>query len=168
LKLAATAPQSWKLRREAGGEGYWLDIPIEPAKDSSSRTVPIVAELAGGPSREISIQLSVNVPSENVVATPQQLDFGEVALSTGTSPLKRLGLRKVVGSFHIKSVASTLPFLKLEQAVMVEGSNYLIKITIDRARPLKPGEYQGNLIIETDDPHTPRVEVPIKIKLADR
>jgi len=168
LKLAAAAPQSWKLRRESGGEGYWLDIPIEPAKDSTSRTAPIIVEPANGAAREIPVQLSVSVPSENIVTTPQQIDFGEVPLSVQGSPMKRLGIRKQVGSFHIKKVASTLPFLKLEQAVMVEGSNYMIKITVDRTTPLKAAEYQGNLIIETDDAHAARVEVPVKIKLTER
>lgn len=168
LKLAAGAPATWKLRREAEGEGYWLDIPIEPAKDSSSRTVPIIVEPSEGSAREISVQLSVNVPSENIVATPQQIDFGEVALSGQSGPMKRLGVRKQVGAFHIKRVASTLSFLKLEQATMVEGSNYMIKITIDRTGQLKAGEYQGNLIIETDDSRAPRVEVPVKIKLTER
>jgi hypothetical protein len=168
LKLAAGAPQSWKLRRETDGEGYWLDIPIEPAKDTNSQTVPLIVEPKEGPAREILVQLSVNVPSENVAATPQQIDFGEMALLSLSNPMKRLGIRKQIGSFHIKKLASTLPFLKLEQATMVEGSNYMIKITIDRTTPLKAGEYQGNVIIETDDTHAVRVEVPVKIKITER
>lgn len=168
LKLAAAAPRTWRLRRETDGEGYWLDIPIEPAKDTSSRTVPIIVEPAEGPAREIPVQLSVNVPSENLVATPQQIDFGEVTLLSQSNPMKRLGIRKQIGFFHIRKVASTLPFLKLELATMVEGSNYMIKITIDRTAPLKTGEYQGNVIIETDDAHAVRVEVPVKIRITER
>ena len=49
---------------------------------------------------------------------------------------------------------------------MVDGSNYLIRITIDGTRSLKPGAYEGVVLIETDEGH--RVEVPIKLKLVDR
>ena len=166
LKLAPGAPDSWKLRRDANGETYWLDIPIEIASGSSSRTVPLVVDLPEGRSREIRIQVAVNVPAENLVVTPRELDFGELTLESAKSAMKRVGVRKLVGSFHIKSVSSTLAFLRFEQATMVEGSNYLIRISIDPAKPMKVGAYQGVLLIETDDGR--RVEVPVKMKLVDR
>ena len=80
--------------------------------------------------------------------------------------MKRVGIRKIVGTFHIKAVSSTLPFLKLEQVTMVENSNYLIRITIDAAKPVKAGSYDGVLLIETDGGK--RLEVPIKMTLVDR
>ncbi len=165
LKLGPGAPDSWKLRREADGGTYWLDIPIEPSSGSSSRVVALIVELSNGRSREIRVQLTVNVPAENLVVTPKEIDFGEVTLENAKGALKRAGVRKLVGSLHIKALSSTLPFVKLEQATMVEGSNYLIKITIDPTKPLKPGAYDGVMVIETDDGH--RVEVPMKLKLVD-
>lgn len=161
LKLPADAPAPWKLRHEANGD-YWLDIPIDAG---GSRRVTLVADMADGRSREVRIQLMVTVPAENVVVTPREVDFGEVSLAEARGSLKRVGIRKLVGSFHIKSASSTLAFLKLEQATMVEGSNYLIRVTIDPARRLKPGSYEGLLIIETDEGH--RAEVKVKIKLLD-
>ena len=139
-----------------------MDIPLDAA---GSRRVTLVADMADGHAREVRIELLVSVPAENVVATPRELDFGEVPLAKAQGSLKRVGIRKIVGSFHIKSASSTLPFLKLEQATMIEGSNYLIRVTIDPARRLKPGSYEGLLIIETDEGH--RAEVKVKIKLLD-
>jgi hypothetical protein len=165
LKLAPGAPGSWKLRREANGGDYWLDIPIEPSSASSSRVVPLVVEQSDGRTREIRVQLTVNVPAENLVVTPKEIDFGEVSLENAKITLKRVGVRKLVGSFHIKAISSTLPFVKLEQATMVEGSNYLIRLTIDPTKPLKPGAYDGVMVIETDEGH--RLEVPLKLKLVD-
>ena len=162
LKLGPTAPDTWKLRREGNGE-YWLDIPIGPATETSERVVPLVVELSGGSSREIRVRLMVNVPAENLVVTPKELDFGEVALENARLTLKRIGVRKIVGSLHIKALTTTLPFLKLEQATMLEGSNYLIRITIDPTKPLRAGAYDGTVVIETDEGH--RVEVPVKLKL---
>lgn len=106
----------------------------------------------------------VSVPAESLVATPHELDFGELTLETAKNSLKRLGVRKVVGSFHIKTLSSSLPFLKLDQVVIVAGSNYLIKVTIDPTKPLKPGPHEGVIAIETDEGH--RMEVPVKLKLS--
>ncbi|HSB10684.1 MAG TPA: hypothetical protein VLM38_14445 [Blastocatellia bacterium] len=164
LTLGPNAPDSWKLRREANE--YWLDISLDGSNSAGSRTVPLLVELPGGRSREIRVQLMMNVPAESIVATPRDLDFGEVTLETAKSTLKRLGIRKIVGSFHVKSLSSTLPFLKLEQTEIVPGSNYLIRVTVDQTKPLKPGDHAGVILIETDDGH--RVEVPVKLKLADR
>jgi hypothetical protein len=162
LKLGPTAPETWKLRREANGD-YWLDIPIGPANETSTQVVPLVVELSDGRSREIRVRLVVNVPAENLVVTPKEIDFGQVTLENLRGTLKRVGVRKIAGSLHIKTLTTTLPFLKLEQATMVEGSNYLIRITIDPTKPLKPGAYDGILVIETDEGQ--RVEVPVKLKL---
>ena len=165
LKLEAGAPDSWKLRREAAGD-YWLDIPIDAGGGSGSRTAPLVVDLGENRSREIRVQLMVTVPAENLVVTPRELDFGELTLAGVNDAIQRVGVRKIVGSFHIKALSSTLPFLKLQQSTMVDGSNYLIRVTIDPTKPLKPGAYSGVVLIETDEGH--RVEVPIKMKLVDR
>jgi hypothetical protein len=162
LKLAPNAPDNWKLRSEANGD-YWLDIPIGPVSESSSRLAPLLVEQSDGRSREIRVRLMVNVPPENLIVTPKDLDFGEVPIANFKGMLRRVGVRKIVGSLHIKTLTASLPFLKLEQATMVEGSNYLIRITIDPAKSLKPGAYDGVIAIETDEGH--RLEVHVKVKL---
>jgi hypothetical protein len=164
LKLGPGAPESWKLRREASGD-YWLDTPIDAGSGSGLSSAPLVVDLGQGRSREIRVQLMVTVPGENLAVTPRDLDFGELTLASASGAVKRVGVRKIVGSFHIKALSSTLPFLKLQQTTMVEGSNYLIRIAIDPAGPLKAGTHSGVVLIETDDGH--RVEVPIKLKLVD-
>jgi len=161
LTLGPGAPESWKLRREAAGD-YWLDIPASAAP--ANQTAALVVDLGENRSREIRVQLTVTVPTENLVLTPRELDFGELTAAGLSGAIQRVGVRKIVGSFHIKALSSTLPFLKLQQATMVDGSNYLIRVTIDPARPPKPGAYSGVVLIETDDGH--QVEVPIKMKIA--
>jgi hypothetical protein len=162
LKLGAGAPESWKLKGEASE--YWLDIQADSA--SGSRTVPLVVETPDGRSREIRVQLTVNVPAQNLVARPGELDFGDVTLERAEGAYQRLGIRQIVGSFQIKSLSSTLPFLKFEQVVIVPGSNYLIRITIDPSKPLKVGPHQGLIIVETDGGN--RIEVPVKLNAVDR
>lgn len=165
LKLATDAPDSWKLRRENGSGDYWVDIQIEPASASSSRTVALVLDVSDGHPSEIKLALTVDVPTDNLVVTPKSLDFGEVTLANAQQSLQRLGIRKIVGTFHIKTLSCSLPFLKLTQVTMVEGSNYLIRVTVDPTKPLRPGSYEGSVLIEPDA--GARFEVPVKIKFTD-
>ncbi len=97
------------------------------------------------------------------MVSPKELDFGEVTLSNVRNSTKRIGVRKIVGSIHNKTLTTTLPLLKLEQATMVEGSNYLVRVSIDSAKPLKVGAYTGKVVIETDEGK--RIEVPVKLTL---
>jgi hypothetical protein len=108
----------------------------------------------------------VTVPTENLMVTPKGLDFGEQSLSSLGNAIQRFGIRKQVGAFHIKKLSSTLPFLKFQQATMVEGSNYLIRVSVDTTKPIKAGAFEGVITVETDEGHS--VELPTKIKFVDR
>jgi hypothetical protein len=166
VALAPNAPGAYKLRREA--DAYWLDIEAEPNAGANPRTIPLVAKSSDGSSTDLGIQLTVNVPAENIVVTPRQLDLGNVSVASlkgGAQKIGRVGIRKLVGTFHIKSLSSTLAFLKLEPVAMVEGSNYLIRVGFITDKLPKAGAYSGVLQIETDEPASPRIEVPIKITL---
>lgn len=165
LKLGPGTPDSWKLRQESD-KTFWLDLRIDPVSQSISHTIPVIVDLSDGRSRELRVQLAVNIPTENLVLTPREIDFGEMTLADAKSVFKRLGVRKLVGAFRIKSVSSTLPFLRLEQVTMVEGSNYLIKVSIDPAKPVRSGPYEGVIVIETDEGR--RVQAPVRIKLIAR
>lgn len=165
LKLA-NASEAYKLRREANGEGYLLDMTIEPSNDLTQRIMPVALQVNDGALPELALQLTVNVQAENLVATPSQLDLGEVSLvdlRNGAAAGSRMGIRKIVGTFHIKSLTSTLGFLKLEPRTIIEGSNYVIRVSLDQTRLPKAGTYTGALKIETDDPLKPQVEVPVKV-----
>jgi hypothetical protein len=166
FKLSAQG-EAFKVRRESKGNGYWLDITIEPAADASPRTIPVVLQ-ASDPPTDLNIQLTVQTQADNLIATPRELDLGEVSITdlrSGSQKMGRVGIRKLVGAFRIKGVSSTLVFLKLEYQALVEGSNYIIRTRIDSSKLPKAGTYNGVLQIETDDAHSPRLELPIKIVL---
>jgi hypothetical protein len=167
LKLAA-ASQSYKLKREASGDGYLLEIAVEPSNDAAPRVMPAVLEINDGTSGKLDLQLTVNTQAESLAISPRQIDLGEVSLADLPGALAtggRIGIRKAIGLFRIKSLSTTLDFLKLEQRTLVEGSNYLIRISLDPARLPKAATYTGVIRIETDDPQTPRIETPIKLIL---
>jgi hypothetical protein len=167
LKLAS-ASGAYKLRREANGDGYLLDITVEPSSDSAPRVMPVALEINDGSSGKLALQVTVNTQAENLIVTPGQLDLGELSLAnlkSGSAGGSRVGIRKTLGSFRIKSLSSTLGFLKLEQRTIIEGSNYVIRVSFDQARTPKAAAYAGILRIETDDPQTPRLEIPVKVIL---
>ena len=166
LKLAPDAPDAWKLRRDPKTGDYWMDMQIDASNGPGTHTATLVVDAGNGRTREMRIRLTVSVLAENLIVTPKALDFGEVSLDKARTSIQRVGIRKLIGTFQIKAVSSSLPFLKLEQATMVESSNYLVRLTIDPNKPLKPGTYDGALVIETDGGN--RIEVPIKIKLVDQ
>ena len=176
LQLSNDNGGRYRLRREANKDGYWLDIESEPINEPGSHKRSIQLQTAGGnPSQltvqltiniALTLQLTINIAAENLIATPASLDMGELELAnlkSGFQKTARLGVRKLIGTFNIKSVTATLPFLKLDRQTIVEGSNYLIKVSINPDSLPKPGPYSGLLRIETDDAQSPRVEVPIKV-----
>jgi hypothetical protein len=159
-----------KLRRETNGSGYWLDIDAGPFGEGGTYLAPI--ELAAGANATaVTIHLTVIVLTENLVATPSSLDLGELRVSSLQERPRlvgRLGIRKQAGQFHVTAFSSSLGFIKLEQQTIIDGSNYLIRLTIDPALLPKPGSYTGVVRIETDDGSKPRVEVPVKVTVVDR
>lgn len=160
----AAASDSFKLARETNGEGYVLELTVEPPADAPSRVLPLIVKVEGG--EELKLQVTMNAQAESLIITPQQVDFGEVSLAklqSGASVMSRLGIRKPVGAFQIKSLKSSLEFLQTESLTIVDGSNYLIRIRFDPAKLPKAATYIGTLRIETTDAARPQLEVPIKV-----
>jgi hypothetical protein len=160
LNVTLEPGSPWKLRKETSGD-YWLDVFAESGAQATPQAAKLIVDF-GSSHSEIQVKLKTSVSADNLVVTPKEIDFGELPVAGLNGSAKRFGLRKLVGSFHIKGLSSTLPFLKFEQATMVDGSNYLIKVSIDTSKA-KPGSYAGTVVVETDEPH--RVEVPVKIKI---
>jgi hypothetical protein len=152
------------LRREEQGNGYWLDIEV-PSSQSATREIPL--EVTGEPVERVRLVLDVRMVADNLVATPKELDLGTVSSSQtdASSPKQsRFGVRCLVGTFQIKSLSSTLPFVKLEAQTIIQGTNYLIRVTVDhKMLPARRGAYTGAAVIETEDGK--RLEVPIKISV---
>lgn len=169
LALGPDAPDFCKLRHDQSSNTYWLDITAGPVDASVKRAVPLVVTDPNGDLIKLPLNVAIDVPAENVIVTPKVLDLGEIALSglkAGQQKTGRAGIRKLVGSFRIRSVSSTLPFLKLEQQTIVEGINYIIRTRFDLDQIPKAGAYSGSVVIETDD--GTRFNLPIKLTIVDR
>jgi hypothetical protein len=169
LALGPDAPDFCKLRRDQNSNTYWLEITAGPVDASVKRLVPLVVTDPNGAAIKLPLHVAIDVPPENVIVTPRELDLGEIDLSrlkAGQQKIARAGIRKLVGSFRIKSLSSTLPFLMLEQQTIVEGINYIVRTRFDLDQLPKAGAYSGSLVIETDDGN--RFNLPIKLTIVDR
>jgi hypothetical protein len=167
LKLARESAD-YQFKRETNGTGYWLEIRVPPTDETAPRTITVPLDTGDSAAGALAVQLTVNVAAESLIVAPRQIALGEVSRQGGASGAGRLSLRKLVGAFHIKSLSASLDFLELESQTMVEGSNYLIRISVDLTKLPKAGAYTGLLRIETDDRNTPRVEVPVKLVVVDK
>jgi hypothetical protein len=67
--------------------------------------------------------------------------------------------RKNTTGFEIK-VTSDLPFLKIESEQGPAGDRWENTIWLDSER-VQPGEFEGTIFIETNDPEMPKLEVPV-------
>ncbi|MFY9609063.1 MAG: hypothetical protein WAU45_10685 [Blastocatellia bacterium] len=169
LALGPGSPDFCKLRHDKSSNIYWLDITTGPVDASVKRAVPLVVTDPNGVSIKLAVNLAIDIPVENLIVTPRELDLGEIALSSlraGRQKVGRAGIRKLVGSFRIKALSSTLPFLKVEQQTIVEGSNYIVRTRFVLDQLPKAGAYNGSLVIETDAGN--RLDVPIKLAIVDR
>ncbi len=169
LALGPDAPDFCKLRRDQTSNTYWLDITAGPVDASVKRAVPLVVTDPNGTSIKLPVNVAIDVPAENVIVTPRELDLGEINLSrlkAGQQKIGRAGIRKLVGSFRIKSLSSSLPFLTLELQTIAEGVNYIIRTRFDLEQLPKAGAYNGSLVIETDD--GTRFNLPVKLTIVDR
>ena len=161
----------YKLRREKKVSGYWLDLGVGPFNESGPHSATVELRPDGDALPPLKVQVTVNVLADNVIATPSSLDIGEVLLSNLREQARtvgRVGVRKLAGAFRITGISSSLQFIKPEQQTIVEGSNYLIRLTSDPNLVPKPGSYNGFLRIETDDAQKPRIDVPVKLIVLDR
>jgi hypothetical protein len=173
LKLVSTHFEQAKLslRREAATNVYWLDIETAPLAEPGVRQVKIDLQSLSPRVEELSISLTLRVLDDTIIFTPAVVNCGVVSLADWTKMVLRVGragIRKTAGAFQVKAVSSTLDFLKPEVQTIVEGSNYLLTINTVTGKLPKAGAYEGKVIVETDDPQKPRVEIPVKIVLSDK
>ena len=171
LSTKPTEQIDLKLRPESKGSGYFLDVAVGPFSEPGSHNATIELRTSRDGSPPVKVQLTVNVLADNVITTPSSLDIGEILLSNLRAEprvIGRIGVRKRVGAFRITSISSSLQFIKAAQQAIVEGSNYLIRLSSDPSVLPKPGSYNGVMRIETDDSQKPRLEVPISVIVVDR
>jgi len=158
---------SYQIRPGVSRGGYWVDISVAIGDDagrftwSANVTDPATHET-------FPIELSALVLKDNLTISPRSLDVHDLSLATlKNTPViaANLNVRKMIGSIHIKGISSSLALVKGGWQVLVDGSNYLVKVYVIANPGVEPGKYQGTINISTDDPAHAQIEVPLTITL---
>jgi hypothetical protein len=109
-----------------------------------------------------------------VYTFPRSVDMGKFDLghirgnpeSARTMAQILMVYRKNSTDFQIK-VSSDIPFLKIESEQGPLGDRWENTIWLDPDQ-VQPGEINGTIVIETNDPEVPKLEVPVTGKLLDK
>jgi hypothetical protein len=156
------------VRSEASGKGYWVDVRVGPIDKTGvfSGKLEIPGE-AGDLAQAAQGMLGVTlvVVDSSIVINPAVASVGTISISSlgaGPTPVGRLNIRKVFGSFRIISVTSSLPWLSFDVTTLVNEKNYLIRLRANAGSVLKPSTVDSSILIVTDDPRHHMIEVPIK------
>jgi len=145
------------------GKRYQVSVTSNPALKAGHyvQTVKVVTDSTAQP--EVKIELDLTVYPK-VLASPASIIMPPLSVSSDLATINwpNIFVRKLrENGFQIKSYTSTLPFIKLELMTETEGQVYRIRITLDPTK-VKPGEFKGQIHIETNDPDVPFVDVPVQ------
>jgi hypothetical protein len=151
------------------GQRYRLTVILKgegPAGDRRD-VLRLKTNLQSNPFLPIPVNTRVR---EKVYTFPQSVflgrfDMGEIKEPQAARQKAQMVMvyRKDVPGFDIK-VSSDVPFLKVQSQRGPKGDQWENWIWIDQENA-KPGDIQGTILIETNDPVTPKLSVPVSGKL---
>ena len=159
---------SYKIRQGPNPDTYWLDIDIGPIPDAGEFSDTLSIPASGGKLAGLAVSLDVTVVDDQFILASSSLDLGDVNIPEQKGDaidIGRFGLRRALRKFQLKEMSSSLPFVRVSAQPIVAGRNYFIKIKLAGDPSLKPGDYEGNIRVVTDDSDHPLIEVPVKLRL---
>ncbi len=105
------------------------------------------------------------VVDSSIAINPTVMNLGTISVASvtgGSVQVGALNVRKLFGSFGVVSVSSGVPSLSFDVRTMVTDKNYVIRVRMDPTK-VKPGAVDSSILIRTDDPKHPTLEVPLKM-----
>jgi len=146
------------------GKRYQLTVTSDPALKPGHylQTLKVLTDSAIQP--EVAIEMDLTVYPK-VFASPNSILMPPLPISPDVAEITwpTIYIRKVrEQGLKVKSYSTTLPFLKLEMTTETEGQVYKIRLVLDPTK-IKPGEFNGKVRVETNDPDVPLLEVPIQV-----
>ncbi|MEW6130533.1 MAG: hypothetical protein AB1757_26095 [Acidobacteriota bacterium] len=153
-----------KLTTIEEGKRYELFVSTNAALKPGQyhQTVKLTTDSKEVP--EVIIQLDATVYS-HVFTTPTSiiLPLMPTTIEASAVNLPFINIRKIRdGGLQIKKVSSTLPFIQPTLVTDVEGQVYKVTLTFKKTKGMEKGTYKGKIMIETNDPDSPMIEVPIQ------
>jgi len=145
------------------GKRYQINVATNPALKPGQyhQTLKLITDSKENP--EITVELEATVYTA-IFATPTAITLPVMPLEAdlATITLPSIYVRKIRdGGLQIKTVHSSLPFVKLSVTTQVTGQVYKIDLLFDK-RYVQQGPFKGIIRIETNDPDLAVIEVPVQ------
>lgn len=147
------------------GKRYELFVSTNPALKPGQykQDVKVLTDNPATP--EIKLHLEATVFAK-VLASPSFISLPKLELVSDIASVNMpaIYIRKVRDlGLNLKDVRSSLPFLKLDVKTEIEGQFYIIKLSLDPSKIEKPGDYKGEVIVDTNDAEVPQLKIPITV-----
>lgn len=181
LEIVNHAPEPLEIRQvDPGSARYTTELEtLEPGK-RYRLTLTLKGEGPGGKQQDfitvvtssatqpfLRIQANTYI-KERVYTFPDALDFGTIqpyALKSKPNMIpflhQTLMVYQVGGKDFQVSVSTDIPFLQLAPAASSMGDRYQIAVRVVPEK-LQRGNYNGHILIVTNDSEFPRLEVPVR------
>jgi hypothetical protein len=140
----------------------------EAAEGKTYRLTLTIADDAPLGKSSFQIVLATTSPAEPQVISPLRCEKGIVIspanirlnASAGAAATRSVLLSKHGGQFHVQEASSSDPSLELRTEPIQEGTSYRLTVTYRGTSGLPA---PARLTILTDDPHQPRLEIPVVV-----
>ena len=153
-----------QLQTIEDGKSYQLNVTTDPNLKAGKyqQTLKVLTDSTETP--ELSVSLEANVYPQ-VIASPTSIMLPNMPFEIDPSTVKlpEIYVRKIrEGGLKIKTVHSSLPFLRVALISEEEGKTYKIQLAFDKAKMTKKGEFKGIIRIETNDIDSSVIEIPLQ------
>lgn len=146
------------------GKRYELNLATDPNLKAGKyqQTLKVLTDSPDTP--ELNLALEANVYPQ-VIATPTAILLPNMPfeIDPATVKLPEIYIRKIRdGGLKIKTVHSSLPFLRVGVIAEDEGKTYKIQLAFDKAKMTQKGAFKGVIRIETNDIDSSVIEIPLQ------
>ncbi len=146
------------------GRRYRLSVALDPTAPVGSHrgTLTVTTNSDDYPSLEIEAAARVKDVVSTSIGRVDFTRFNFEALNVKAVSRRTVLVEKHEGTdFQVLRATTDLAFLDVEIETQKPGQSFLVHLTIARNRAER-GAFAGTLVIETNDPDFPRLELPIE------
>jgi len=141
---------------ETGNNRLYARFAAETPAGSRLAAVTIVTDA------EFEKRIPLTIPADKgLVSTPDFLRFAPAFGQAGAVKAAVL-VRSASGPVKILRASSTDETLNVETKALQEGRIHQVTVTGPAGKPAAKSAAKRSIVLETDDPHQPRFEIPIR------
>jgi hypothetical protein len=159
-RVSCSSPNA-AARVEPAVGGYKLFVTIQPSAPLGRSNLSVTLFTSSKREPQISIPLTCE---KGILLAPASLYLGAISPATKLPVTQVVTLSKREGKFRVTKVESSDPNLEVRDETVQEGSQYRLTVTYRGGWPA--GAARAKLMIETDDPRQPRLEIPVIANVA--